>query len=197
MTVPEADERPDESTARRRLGMAGGIAAVSLTVLFVLAACTMLKQYRVPASAMEPALHCAAPEPGCEGESSDRILVRRFLPGEDPDRGDVIVFEGPAEMLVQCGAQGTFVKRVIGLPGELVQQREGAIVVDGRALVEPYARPAGGSGGWRVREGEYFVLGDNRPNSCDSRRWGGVPRDAVIGKVVVRYWPPWRIGRLP
>jgi signal peptidase I len=177
--------------------MAGGIAAVSLTVLFVLAACTMLKQYRIPTSAMEPALHCAAPAPGCEGDANDRILVRRFLPGEDPGRGDVIVFEGPDEMLVQCGARGTFVKRVIGLPGELVRQREGAIVVDGRPLDEPYARRDGESGRWRVPEGEYFVLGDNRPNSCDSRRWGGVPRDDVIGKVVVRYWPPGRIGRLP
>ena len=146
---------------------------------------------------MEPTLHCAEPAPGCEGSSNDRILVRRFLPGEDPGRDDVIVFHGPDAMLEQCGAKGTFVKRVIGLPGERVEERAGAILVDGDDLDEPYARRDAESGAWRVAEGEYFVLGDNRRNSCDSRRWGGVARDDVIGKVVVRYWPPGRVGRLP
>ena len=160
----------------------------------------MFKSYRIPSSNMEPVLHCARPAPGCLGDGNDRILVRRFLPGENPARGDVVAIDTPEGVLSRCGAEGVFVKRVVGMAGERVAEAGGAIRIDGAALDEPYVEAAARddlSGEWSVPDGEYFVLGDNRRNSCDSRIWGTVPRDNVIGKVVLRYWPADRIGRLP
>jgi signal peptidase I len=91
---------------------------------------------------------------------------------------------------------GTFVKRLIGLPGERVTETDGRIFVDGRALREPYIRPefrGHENGAWpRIAAGHYFFLGDNRIDSCDSRTWGTVSRGALIGPVVLTYWPPGR-----
>ena len=98
-----------------------------------------------------------------------------------------------------CKTGGTFIKRIVGLPGEKVSMRGGYVFIDGVRLKEPYL-----AAGYRVavraatgreahRDG-YFVLGDNRTMSCDSRRWGTVPRDSVVGRVDVRDWPPNRAG---
>jgi signal peptidase I len=196
----DAEEPADPKTWRSRLPAIVGTFAAVLVVLVLVGGCAMLKVYRIPSSAMEPTLHCPRPGIGCEADSGDRILARRFLPGEDPARGDVIVFDTPDATQRYCGSGGVFVKRVIGLPGETVSQRAGVLRIDGRELDEPYlerARRDTETGTWRVPADEYFVLGDNRLSSCDSRRWGGLPRDNVIGKVVIRYWPPGRIGRLP
>jgi len=153
--------------------------------------------YRIPSSAMEPTLHCARPGVGCEGDVEDRVLVPRFLPFWTPSRGDVIVFEAPREALFKCGAGGTFVKRLIGLPGETVSEHNGYISINGRALPQPYVERGhrdNGSGTWHVPKGGYFLLGDNRPQSCDSREFGSVPRRNLVGPVVALYWPPDRIG---
>jgi signal peptidase I len=86
-----------------------------------------------------------------------------------------------------CGISGTFVKRLIGLPGETVVERRGFVFDDREKLSEPYVaagRRDNGSGRWRVPDGEYFLMGDNRPSSCDSRVWGSVPRSKLIGRVV-------------
>jgi signal peptidase I len=163
-----------------------------------------LEPYRIPSSAMEPTLHCPRPAPGCEADTADRIVVARFAPFWTPSRGDLVAFTTPQAAQEKCGVDGTFVKRVIGLPGERVsiRVRRGAafVSIDGEQLDEPYIenerRGTGPEDTFRVPDGQYFVMGDNRSQSCDSRVFGAVPRDDVIGPVVARYWPLDRIGTL-
>jgi signal peptidase I len=158
-----------------------------------------MRAYRIPSSAMEPTLHCARSGTGCDGETNDRILVVRFAPFWAPSRGDIIAFDAPPEAGVKCGARGTFVKRLIGLPGETITEKSGIILVNGKRLREAYVEPrrrdtSGGS--WKVAKGTYFFMGDNRASSCDSRIFGSVPRDNLVGPVVARYWPFDRFGLL-
>jgi len=124
-------------------------------------------------------------------------LAYRF---ESPSRGQIVVFTSPASASV-CGPRSgnaTFVKRLIGLPGETVTERNGYISIDGALLSEPYL-PAALRGhetaSWpRIAQGHYFFLGDDRIHSCDSRMWGTVPRSSLIGPVLATYWPPNRIS---
>jgi signal peptidase I len=161
-----------------------------------------MKAYRIPSSAMEPTLHCPRPASGCEADTADRVFVSRFAPFWTPSRGDIVVFQTPPLAQRKCGAAGTFVKRIIGLPGEQVsiRLRRGAafVSIDGEPLDEPYIenhrRDIGPEETFRVPEGEYFVMGDNRSQSCDSRVFGSVPRGKLIGPVVARYWPLDRMG---
>ncbi len=175
----------------------GAIAIVLAIKAFV------VNPYRIPSSSMEPTLHCARPAAGCESRFSDRVLANRFIYHfRDPQRGDVVVFETPPAARAKCGAGGTFVKRIIGLPKETVQirLRSGAafVYVNGRRLEEPYIehdrRDIGPEEKYKVPPGHYFVMGDNRSQSCDSRVWGSVPAENLIGKVFMTYWPPNRIS---
>jgi signal peptidase I len=158
----------------------------------------IVNPYRIPSSSMEPTLHCARPGLGCEAHFSDRVLACRIcLDFGNPSRGDIIVFKTPPEAAVKCGEGGTFVKRLIGLPGETVEERNGQVYIDGRHLKEPYiqkGRRDNQTGKWTVPKGQYFFMGDNRAQSCDSRQWGSVPRGNLIGTVFFVYWPPNRIG---
>ena len=176
----------------------GAVAIVLLVKAFV------VNPYRIPSSSMEPTLHCARPETGCEARYSDRVLANRFLYHiRAPRRGEIIVFKTPPLAKVKCGAGGTFVKRLIGLPGDTVELRllrgDGYVYINGKRLKEPYIqkdrRAAVQSyGPTKVPPGNYFMMGDNRNASCDSRMWGTVPRKNLIGKVFATYWPPNRIA---
>jgi signal peptidase I len=110
----------------------------------------------------------------------------------------VVVFETPPRAVAQCGAGGTFVKRIIALPGETWRMEAGHVYIDGKRLVEPYIkvgrRSADDKAPQKVRDGRYVMLGDNRIHSCDSRAWGSVQRENIIGKVFAVYWPPDRIA---
>jgi len=161
----------------------------------------VVNPYRIPTSSMEPTLHCARPGPGCEARFSDRVLADRVsYHFRNPHRGEIIVFKTPKRAREACfGSSGSsvFVKRLIGLPGERVLERVGFIYINGKKLNEPYIKPARrgtDDGGWKVPKGEYFFMGDNRKDSCDSRRWGPVPRKNLIGPVSFTYWPPNRIS---
>ena len=160
----------------------------------------VVNPYRIPSSSMEPTLHCAPAVSGCEADRfSDRVLANRLVYRvQDPERGDVVVFDTPPEAAESCGAGGTFVKRLIVLPGETWRMDNGVVYINGRRLVEPYieqrrrdhdSRPS-----QRVPKGHYIMLGDNRTQSCDSRVWGPVPRNRLIGKVFAVYWPPSRLS---
>jgi signal peptidase I len=147
---------------------------------------------------MEPTLHCARPGVGCTGRLNDRVLVAKIVYRfRDPTRGEIAVFHAPALARKRCAEGGTYLKRVIGLPGETVSVRSGVYYVDGRKLDEPYLSPAdrdyAATRTWpKLGRDEYFVMGDNRLDSCDSRTWGPVPRSAFIGPLVATYWPPTR-----
>ena len=133
----------------------------------------------------------------------DHILVNKFvygptvtpledwlLPLRDTDRQDVIVFRAPPE------PDKDFIKRVIGLPGETVVVEDGAVVIDGQSIDDPYANHKAAFGDnfhdmrepFDVPEGEYFAMGDNRENSRDSRYWGSVPASHIKGKAMLVYW---------
>jgi signal peptidase I len=161
----------------------------------------VVNPYRIPSSSMEPTLHCARPGQGCEARLSDRVLANRFIYHfRNPRRGEIVVFDTPKAAQQMCGASGTFVKRLIGLPGETVTERTGGkVFIDGKQLDEPYIKPDrrgrdSTTGTWHVPRGSYFFMGDNRGESCDSRRWGSVPRKNLIGKVFATYWPPNRLS---
>ena len=160
----------------------------------------VVNPYRIPSSSMEPTLHCARPGSGCESRFSDRVLANRFIYHfRKPHRGDIIVFKTPPQAVQRCGAGGTFVKRLIALPGETWQERNGYIYIDGKKLIEPYIKPdrrdtATSYPARKIPKGMYFMMGDNRTQSCDSREWGPVPRKNLIGEVFAIYWPPNRIG---
>ncbi len=137
----------------------------------------MIQNFRIDGTSMEPNLH-----------NGEYVIVNKtaYWFGHDPQRGDVIVFQAPDQ------PQNDRVKRVIGLPGDIVEVRsDGTVYVNGQQLKEPYlpTNHSGISGTWTVPEGDYFVMGDNRSVSYDSREGGPVPRNKIIGKAWLIIWP--------
>jgi signal peptidase I len=171
--------------------------AVGLVVLTLLTSTL----YRTPSSSMEPTLHCAKPAAGCEAEHQDRVLASRVVYRlRDPQRGDLVAFRVPPAGASACGLAGggTYVKRLIVLPGERWREEDGFLYVDGKKLDEPYVKPDRRDSETiperTVPKGQYVMLGDNRSSSCDSRRWGTVPRKNLIGPLIGTYWPLSRIS---
>ena len=169
-------------------------------VLVVLAAITS-KLYRIPTSSMEPTSTARSRSAGCLGDEADRIAVSKVVYRvRDPQRGDIVAYELSARAAERCGAEAgsTFVHRIIGVPGESVAVRSGVVFVDGRRLEEPYIeagrRDRDSSPVRPVTKDAYYVLGDNRAQSCDSRVWGLVARDRLIGPRIATYWPWDRIS---
>ena len=159
----------------------------------------VVNPYRIPSSSMEPTLHCAGAGVGCTARFSDRVLANRFIYHfTDPARGDIVVFRTPTRARDDCGAGGTFVKRIIALPGETWEMRNGVVYINGRRLNESYVKPERRDVDTRqperIPQDHYWVMGDNRSQSCDSRVWGPLPEANLIGKVFAIYFPPRRIG---
>jgi len=155
--------------------------AIVLIALIVVVKLFVAEPFRIPSQSMEPTLR-----PG------DQTLVDK-LSGDRPDRGDLVAFHAPrtGEILL---------KRVVAVGGDTVGLEDGVLVVDGRQVHEPYADPDAIDsvyfGPVKVRPGTIFVMGDNRANSDDSRDFGAVPTDRIIGRAVARVWPPSRWGTL-
>ena len=176
--------------------------AIAIAVVLALAIRTFVVQaFKIPSGSMLPTL-----------QIGDHILVNKFIYWfTAPERGDIIVFKFPQD-------EGRdFIKRVIGLPGEVIEIRGKQVFIDGRPLEEPYVihldaqimsnphSPRDHFGPVKVPEGQFFVMGDNRDHSMDSRFWGFLDLKKVKGKAFIIYWswdrdrfrPRWdRIGRL-
>jgi signal peptidase I len=173
-----------------------------------------VKPYRIPSASMEPTLAVG-----------DRVLVDRFserILGHSPGVGDVVVFHPPAGADAQtCGdpKQGlntstpcdqgtpakssqTFIKRVVGVGGDRISIHNGHVIRNGKPEKDSYINACTGGMGCdfpttiTVPKGSFYMMGDNRGNSDDSRFWGPVPRKWVIGEARVTYWPPKRIGTI-
>ncbi len=185
---------------RRALEYALVVVVAVLTALAVQA--WLVKPYRIPSESMLDTLR-----PG------DRVLVNRAVYHlQDPERGDIIVFRYPHD------PDMVFIKRVVGVPGDVLEARDGRLCVNGRELEEPYVHRTGGrtdptvaqeaiagstlhdpwslAEPYRVPNGTYFVMGDNRVDSDDSRDWGTVPRAAIVGEGLATYWPLSRLRAL-
>jgi signal peptidase I len=163
---------------------------LTLIIFFVIQ--TFVAQpYRVEQQSMEHTL-----------EPDQYVLVDKLTPRfDDYSRGDVVVFE-PPEAWVQGGPRTPFIKRVIGLPGDTVEIRDGAVWVNGTRLEEPYTydgQPTVASDDpprWVVPAGQLFVMGDHRMASADSRAFGPIDRSTIIGRAWLRYWPIGTLGIL-
>jgi signal peptidase I len=154
---------------------------VGITILIAIAIFALLRLtvqgYRVQYSSMLPNI-----------EEDEWIMVSKasyFF--SDPERGDVVVFNPPEEL----HSRYPFIKRVIGLPGDIVEVKNDEVFINGIPLEEDYTRepPHYTVPPKKIPPNEYFVLGDNRNNSNDSHHWGTVPRDNFIGKAWLIYWP--------
>jgi signal peptidase I len=152
----------------------------------------------IPSASMEPTL-----------EKGDRVLVNKLSYDlHDVNRGDVVVFELPEDKIGPDGIKD-LIKRVIGLPGDTIETREGVVYVNDRRLEEPYLSEGTRTGDPTngnnpaidrqvVPDGTVFVMGDNRSNSHDSRYAdrGPIPIDSIVGRAFVLVWPPGKIGSL-
>jgi len=156
---------------------------LSIAVIFCFFLITFVAQaFRVQGASMEPLLH-----------DEERIVVNKFVYRFRPvERGDVVVFWYPRDPSV------SFIKRVVGLPGDVVEIRHGMLHVNGRRVEEDYVAGRFRDGDdyppTEVRRGYYFVLGDHRNSSNDSRSWGEVPERYIYGKAFFRFWPLGRLG---
>ena len=167
----------------------------------------LVKPFRIPSESMVPTLTVG-----------QRVLVDRVsFRFSDPDRGDIVVFKPPqgAEDNT-CGvdhppdqacpratderSDTNFIKRVVGLPGDRLKVLQGRVYINGEQLDEPYIRPDAScaicnlTSEITIPKGQYFMMGDNRGQSADSREWGPVKKDWIIGQAFFTYWPPKRIG---
>jgi len=156
---------------------------LSIAVIFCFFLITFVAQaFRVQGASMEPLLH-----------DEERIVVNKFVYRfRSVERGDVVVFWYPRDPSV------SFIKRVVGLPGDVVEIRQGVLHVNGRRVEEHYVAGRFRDGDdyppTEVRRGYYFVLGDHRNSSNDSRSWGEVPERYIYGKAFFRFWPLGRLG---
>lgn len=179
---------------------------VILSIVLALGIRTFVAEARwIPSGSMEPTLH------GTPNQwEADKIIVDKlkYKFGE-PQRGDIVVFSPTAE-LKREDYQDAFIKRIIGLPGEKIELRDGKVFVNGKQLTEANYLGNGQKTSTDVctsgqqppflyqpttiPQGKYLVLGDNRTQSYDGRCWGLVPRENIIGRAVVRFWPLNKVG---
>jgi signal peptidase I len=202
------DKEKKEKSASGSLLELVMIVAVALGLALAIQA-FLVKPFRIPSESMVPTL-----------EINQRVLVDRVsLRFSDPHRGDILVFKPPRGAdLNTCGAQHpdnqacpeptaeksdtNFIKRVVGEPGDRLSVRRGYVYIDGKKLDEGYVSPSADCATCNLEKeitippDHYFMMGDNRGESADSREWGPVPKKWIIGNAFATYWPPKKIGTL-
>lgn len=196
----EEEEEEEDATSRRVRSAIEWVAVVVGAVVVALLVRTFLfTTFWIPSGSMEPTL---------SGERRDRVIVNRLsYKLHDVNRGDIIVFEVPdGEPLMQVDGQqvNDLIKRVVGLPGETVELRDGEVYVDGEVLDEPYLPegtttepcPPENETTFEIPEDSVFVMGDNRDRSRDARCWTvhSVEESAIVGRAFVRFWPLSELG---
>lgn len=165
---------------------------VVVAVLTLVIRLVVFESFWIPSGSMEPTLH------GCQSCKDDRILVFRLAYRlHDVHRGDVVVFTRPPGVPEE---DKFLVKRVIALPGQTVQASNGVVRIDSRPLREPYVNSScNGTADFApvtVPAHRLFVMGDNRCDSLDSRRFGTIAQSTVVGEALARIWPVSRVGGL-
>lgn len=180
-----------KNAPRPKLKTPGLIMEIISTVVFIVAV-TVLFDLAIPRSLVDG----HSMEPTFYGD--DRLVVSRvnYLIGE-PQRGDILVFNSLVPSEAEQGIM--LIKRVVGLPGDTIEFREQTLYINGTEYPEPYIKEACQMNRcrdeiWELGADEYFMMGDNRNNSRDSRRFGPVPITKIVGQVVFRYWPLPSIG---
>jgi signal peptidase I len=189
---PPPDDK-DNPTPPRDNVVVEILKTLGLSVVLAFGIRTFVAEARfIPSKSMEPTLLV-----------EDRLIVDKVsYHFRDPQRGDIVVFMPPEESSEICTGKAqpvkdAYIKRVIGLPGETVRVQEGLVYVNDRPIPENYNRPPSYQWGPKtIPPNSYMVLGDNRDNSCDSHSWGFVPRENIIGRAVVRFWPLNRLGEI-
>jgi signal peptidase I len=187
LDVSEQSDRPSHQKTENSWIEAAKTLGFSLLLAFGIRQFIAEPRY-IPSKSMVPTL-----------EVNDRLMVEKlsylFHP---PNRGDVVVFWPPDRLKQQNPElkKDAFIKRVIGLPGDQVEVKEGKVFINNKPLIEDYiaAKPNYQWGPEIVPNDSYLVLGDNRNNSYDSHFWGYVPRQNLIGRAAFRFWPLPRIG---
>ncbi|MGA2970594.1 MAG: signal peptidase I [Acidimicrobiales bacterium] len=179
---------PRGRSSNRKVVIEWAVIVVVAVLASLLVRTFVFQTYFIPSASMEPTLMIG-----------DRIIVNKLsVDFGTIHTGDIVVFKAPPAE--NCGTPVTdLVKRVIGVPGDTLTSKGNTIYIDGKALKEtwPHYEPLGKPiGHVYVKPGQYFVMGDNYPDSCDSRYWGTVPRSDIIGKVFLRIWPLKRISFL-
>jgi signal peptidase I len=172
------DRRPDVKGILREI-----LETAILTLVIFFLVRLAFQNFRIEGNSMDPNLH----------DGQFLIVNKLVYYLHPPERGDVVVFHSPQE------PRKDFIKRVVGLPGEEVEMRDGRVLIDGVRLEETYISN-GGTRSWGpevVGDFEYFVLGDHRMSSSDSRTWGMLDGNAIIGKAWISYWPPQQWGIVP
>jgi len=163
-----------------------GVKTVGVSLLLALGVRVVVAEPRyVPTGSMEPTI-----------QANDRVLIDKITYRvANPKRGDIIVFAAPQALLNQ-NLRDDLIKRVIGLPGETVEVKQGWVYINRQPLAEDYiaSPPEYHWGPDVVPANSYLVLGDNRNDSYDSHFWGYVPRDRIIGRAMLRFYPFQRLG---
>jgi signal peptidase I len=185
MVSPLDGAVPDAETEKRRgklYPLREIIETVLLTVVIFVAINTVTGRFRIEGPSMMPNL-----------QQGQYVIINKIVYRLDsPQRGDIIVFRHP------LNPSRDLIKRIIGLPGETIEISNGQVQVDGVPLEEPYVLyESHYSVHYELGPDDYFVLGDNRPNSDDSHNWGTLERDQIVGKAWISYWPPATWGGLP
>ncbi len=162
-----------------------GVGSLAAVGLLVAARAFFFEVRYIPSGSMQPTL-----------QVNDRIFVDKWIyNSQEPKRGDVIIFM-PTEALQKQNFRDAFVKRVVGLPGETIEVKQGQVFINSHPLPEPYIteKPNYQWGPMVIPVGQYAVFGDNRNNAYDSHYWGFVPRQLIIGKATQIFSPPDRVG---